>query len=213
MALEYKSSLARYRRYIQIAKEKPLWSASFWVILTLVLLIVMVFAALKPTLTKIASLVGQIKQRQEISQKLDEKILKMKDIQKMLEENRDNIVLLDEGLPQSPEWKDLALKLQDIASQSAENLTTFTYGLVPVTGKGLPAKKTDELVLPGGISYIRLTMMGTGEYGQMKQLISESEKIRRILIVDSFRIAKDKDGNLINTVEAIAPYFPEGSSL
>jgi Tfp pilus assembly protein PilO len=194
-------------------RERPLWGASFWVILTLILTIVMVLAALKPTLGTIAGLLGQIKQRKEVSAALDKKITKLREAEEIMENNRENIGLLDEGLPQSPEWNDLATRLRSIATESGINLSSFSYSIIPVTGKGLPTKGEKDLVLPGRVDYITFFMTGQGEYSQMSSLVDSLEGLRRILVVTTFQIDRNKDGALIMAIEGVAPYFPEGTKI
>ena len=57
MALQYKNSLARYRKYLQVVQSQPLFVASLWVILSLLLVILLVVMAIRPTLVTSGGLV------------------------------------------------------------------------------------------------------------------------------------------------------------
>src|SRR3989304_6607354 len=118
MALDYKSSLSRYRRYLQMVQSRPLLATSLWVILSLVLLIVLLVLALRPTLITIADLVSKINQQREISVKLDDQILAVQGALTSLQGARDQLYLLDLGLPKEAAWDELAVNLQGMASGS-----------------------------------------------------------------------------------------------
>ena len=54
--LDYRSSLLHYRRYLSVVQKRPILRASLFLILSLILLIILVATALRPTLVTIAGL-------------------------------------------------------------------------------------------------------------------------------------------------------------
>ena len=66
-----------------------------WVVLSLILLIILMVLALRPTLVTISTLLGQIQQQKEISQKLDDKTLSVTTALKTLDSVKEKLPLLD----------------------------------------------------------------------------------------------------------------------
>jgi Tfp pilus assembly protein PilO len=210
MALDYKSSLSRYRRYLQLVQSRPLWAASLWVILSLVLLIVLLVLALRPTLVTISSLMGQIKQQKEISRQLEEKISKVEEALAGMDAVSEKIPLLDEMLPDTPNWSNLAADLERMATESGLVLESVTIEKIPMA----PVEKTtdnneDISRLPAGVLPVKFIFAASGEYTQMRQMLSELENLRRVLILSSVKIDTTKDGGLRLLIKGEAGYIPE----
>jgi ABC-type Fe3+-hydroxamate transport system substrate-binding protein len=104
MALDYKSGLARYRRYLQVASERPLWRASAFVIFSLTLVITLVLSALRPTLITIAGLLGQINKEQDVVNQLNQKIQTVQQAVQALDNQRHRLSILDGAYPNESSW-------------------------------------------------------------------------------------------------------------
>ena len=127
-ALDYKSSLVRYHRYLQSVQKQPMFKASLFLVLSLLLIIVLVVAALKPTLVTIASLWGEIKQQREVEKKLDRKIENLKAGGKLLSENEERLALLNEALPAAVQYGKWGKRMESLASQSGvKTLKNFLH--------------------------------------------------------------------------------------
>ena len=211
MALSYQSSLGRYRRYLQVVQNKPLWAASLWVILSLILLIVLIVLALRPTLITISSLIGQINQQQAISKQLDDKILKVSTALKNMDAVKDQVPLLDKAIPKDTQWDDLTLDLEKIATDSGLEATSVTIEKIPLvlneptTTNGTPIK----ILVPNGVLPIRFTLTASGEYDQIRKCISEIENMSRVVMISNVIIDTNKDGGLDLTVSGQAAYLPD----
>jgi len=187
MALDYKNSLSRYRKYLQVMRDQPLIRAGVWTGLSLLLVIVMIVMALKPTLVVIANLLGEIKQDKQIITKLDDKIKKMRQATSALDEATPRLPILDQALPQTPDWDVWAQKISDIASQSGVQLKSISVGPVPALTELAP-----------GVKAINFSVSATGGYDQLKQMADEIEMTRRLNVLSSvqFTSAKNKDGGV-----------------
>lgn len=211
MALEYKGSLSRYRRYLQTVRERPLVRASLWIVFSLLLIITMVVAALKPTLTTISSLLGQIKQEEEISARLDEKIRTVQAASKNLDAAAEKIPMLDEAMPSETKWKELANRLEKEATDSGILVQSLSVEKIPVKGKYISEKTTvpareEKIELPAGTQKVDIVVQAIGKYGQFIDYISRLEKMRRIIAITSINIDKDEKGQLTLTINGYAIY-------
>lgn len=177
-SLEYKGSLHRYRRYLQSVQQKPLLRASFYLILSLTLVIILVFAALRPTLITITSLFGQIRQQNELEQRLDKKIGLIKKAQLELTTATNKLVFLDEALPLTAHigpWTDT---IDSIASQSGLIANQVVVNTIPA------ARPWSEDAFAFDITI-------SGPYSQLYQFLQILQSVRRLIVIDAFQITRD----------------------
>lgn len=212
MALDYKSSLSRYRRYLQLVQSRPLWTASLWVILSLILLIALLILALRPTLVTISGLVGQIKQQGEISQKLEEKMMTVQKALEELDAISPKMPLLDEVLPKESEWNILAARLEKIATESGLQVTSIVIDKIPIAlnepvPTGGPRLVKSEM--PKEILALKFIISASGEYTQMRKMVLDLENLRRVIVLSSVLIDTNKEGVLVVTINGEAGFVPE----
>lgn len=164
--LDYKSSLVRYHRYLQSVQKQPMFKASLFLILSLLLIIVLVVAALKPTLVTIASLGGEIKQQREVEKKLDKKISALIVGQQLLSENAQRLVLLDAALPVEAQYGQWGKQMERLASQSGVRVTVLLE---------------DEK---------KFTITVEGPYSQLRLFLGGVENLRRLMTIENMQITQ-----------------------
>lgn len=203
MALDYKNSLSRYRRYLQVVKEQPLWQASLWVVLSLILLIVLVVFALRPTLVTIASLFGQIDKQEEIASRLDEKIQLVQNANEKLRAIRPRLELLDQAMPVGNEWAKYAQRFLDTATESGLEVTDLTFEGITVSGLMVGQKNTS---LPPGFFGLNFSFVGKGDFDQVTEFLDIVENWRRVTVLSGVRLDKQLDGSLSVVIRGMAVY-------
>lgn len=211
MALDYKSSLTRYRRYLQLVRSRPLFTTSMWVILSSILVIVLLVVALKPTLVTISGLLGQIRQQKEISVKLDKKISLVQQAITEMNSVADVQPLLENALPENADWSVIATTLAQIATQSGLVVSDLVIDKIPL-GPNEPLVTSDQKYVPQvpqGIIPIRFTLTLAGDYTQMRKVVSDLEGWGRVIMITSIDISTDKKGVLIMVLEGEAGYIPD----
>ncbi|KKU94798.1 MAG: hypothetical protein UY27_C0031G0004 [Candidatus Gottesmanbacteria bacterium GW2011_GWA1_48_13] len=165
-ALDYKSSLVRYHRYLQSVQKQPMFKASLFLVLSLLLIIVLVVVALKPTLVTIASLWGEIKQQREVEKKLDKKISALIVGQQLLLENEERLALLDEALPAAAQYGKWGKRMESLASQSGVKITVILE---------------DEK---------KFTITAEGPYAQLRLFLGRVENLRRLMTIENMQITQ-----------------------
>jgi Tfp pilus assembly protein PilO len=180
-----------------------------WVILSLILLIVLLVLALRPTLVTISGLLGQIKQQREISKKLDEKILNVQKALVELDAVSQKAPLLDEVLPKEPDWSSIATNLEKMATESGLQMESVTIDKIPLTPE--PSTGTGQLKsqMPRGVLPVRFIFTASGEYTRIRKMLSDLENLRRVIILSSVEIDTNKDGSLRVTINGEAGFIPE----
>ena len=206
MALQYKNSLTRYRRYLQTTRSQPAMQASLWLILSLILVIGLLVMALKPTLITISGLMGQIDQRRQLAVQLDEKIRTVKKALSLLDEERPQFELMDEGLPTVSDWEILALALEGTAIQTGVNLTSVSFDPITLSGERYTSTAKKIRVIPEGMEDVGFSVTGTGEYTQIRNWLISLENQRRVVAIRRVKISKEETGELTVTVDGAVAY-------
>lgn len=172
--LDYKSSLAQYRRYLAAAREQPLFAASLGLVLSLVLIIILVSAALRPTLVTIASLLGNIQQQDDVEKRLDKKIAEVTTAQTVYLQNESRLKALDEALPIGQKYAAWGIRLEEVASGSGVKVTEWS-------------------LLEGKDFSVSLT----GDVGGLKRFLATMENLRRLVEIKSVQLNKGKELTLM----------------
>lgn len=204
MANNYQSSLSRYKRYVESVRSRPLWRATLYLTLSLVLLIVLVVTALRPTVVTIAKLVSDIDKQKELNSRLENKI---RQIQKAQEAYADpqvsgRITLLDLGLPADPRFGSLAERVQTMAIASGlvlKNIEVGEIGIKPAVQVG------------GGdaanMGMVNFEIRVEGEYGNLKRFVVEMENWRRLINIKKIVINKIETANTLEAnISGVAGY-------
>lgn len=177
--LDYKSSLARYRRYLQAANSKPLWKASLYVILSLILIIVLVVLALRPTLITIAGLLGKIKEQNSIEQQLDRKIQMVTQANQELVRASSKLIFLDEALPTQADVAAWKSSLDNVASQAGISIEAIQIGDIPVDTESTTSAQ------------VSFSISASGQYAELRQFLQMLQNLRRLITIENVTLARD----------------------
>lgn len=182
--LDYKTSLARYRRYLATVQQQPLLKASLYLVLSLLLIIILIWAALRPTLITIASLSGDIKQQAEIEKKLDVKISQISQAQQVLSANEAKLIVLNQALPVGEEFSTWGKRMEDLAQEER----------VFLTGVSLE-------------NYQDFSLTVQGNYFQLRNYLGRIENLRRLMKIESTQIVSAE--NLSVTIKGKLESYEE----
>ncbi len=188
MALDYKSSLARYRRYLQTVQQQPMWQASLYVILSLGLVIILIFSALRPTLITIAGLLGQIKQESEVETKMDKKIALIQEARQAYSQVEERLNLLDEAVPTKLAWSGFVKRVDRYASESGVQLRSISVG--PVAGEQV------KIITGSNLSGMDFNAIVVGDYLAIKEFVSRLMNSRRMLVIEKVAISREAESGL-----------------
>lgn len=204
MANNYQSSLSRYKRYVESVRSRPLWRATLYLTLSLVLLIVLLLTALRPTMVTIAKLVSDIDKQKELNTRLENKIRQIQKAQEVYADERvsGRITLLDTGLPADPRFGNLAERVQTMAIASGlvlENIEVGEIGIKPLvqTGGGDTAN----------MGMVNFEIRVGGNYENLKRFVREVENWRRLINIKKMVINKDEIANTLKAnISGVAGY-------
>lgn len=215
MGLNYKSSLARYRRYLLMLEENATWRASLFAILSLILILVMILFALRPTVLAISELLIQIREQEALSQKLAAKIENVRVAGELLSGQSEKMKLLDQALPKDPRWMDWIKGFEEAATESGVKINSAQVGPINIKGEFIatptpPAQTQTTLKLPSGLGKIEFAISATGTYEQTRKFTEILEKKRRLAVIEEVGYSKEKEGGITTSLRGWIGYTPEG---
>lgn len=196
MALNYKNSLTRYRRYLQVSHQQPWMRENLYVILSLVLVIILLVSALRPTLVTIAGLLGQINQNQKIERALDEKIATVQQAEEVLLRVEPRLGILDGAVPSSAMWGKFAGEVGQLATDSGITLKSMVMN---------PIEEGDG----GKLVMWNFTISGDGGYANVKKFVNELENMRRVVVVTTVDIIRIKEGEVTLNLAGKMGFLPD----
>lgn len=191
MAVDYRNSLARYRKYLQMASSRPLWRATLFVTLSLLLLIILVLFALRPTLNTVAGLVGDIRIKKDILARLDSKISNMQKMVTTYQNIQNEIYLLDEAMPIGSQFSAVGNYLQSIGGEN------ISFSNIILSSQTPPGQ---------GLSEIGFSLSVVGDISQIQNLLYKIENSRRLMSATDVVISKNTNGILDVNIKGTA-YF------
>jgi len=213
MAIDYKNSLGRYRRYLSNLQSQPLWNASFWVSLTIILVLVMVVFFLRPTVITISGLLGKKREQEVLLVRIDNKINLLKEAQTNYYQTSDGQKVLAKVLPDESLWRELADSLYQIATNSGVTINKVEVGNVLIKGNKIEVSSGSNTpenalnILPTGVEKVVFRLDLKGEYSQIKECLFKIETAGRMLLINNARISKSIDGTLSLNLEGYATFF------
>lgn len=149
------------------------------------------FFVIRPNIVTILSLQEEAGRLKILDAGYENVIRKIVDIQTFLETNRENLYLLDESLPSSPNLNKIVDDTQYAASGSALNLTAMTINKVDLKDV---TQKTDE-------KSVIINIEADGTFIQTRNFISEVLNDRRLknirrIVLDQDTVAGSSSGSL-----------------
>lgn len=190
MATNYKSSLGRYQRYLESVKSRPLWRATLYLALSLMLLIVLLVTALRPTLVTITKLLSDIEKEKELNSRMESKIGQIAEAQSLLADSKvsSRLGLLDQGLPADPKFGPLGDMLAAIVSESGLEIRTLNVGELQVEPK---PETGGENNISGRVNF---DLSARGNYAGIRKLVERLEEWRRVVEFKKVQITSASTG-------------------
>lgn len=175
----------RYAAAVKKSVQDRTTNRVIWVALTVFTITFFALAAIRPTLLTIAKLVKEIREQTETSQKLQTKINAIVAAQEEFAKNADSFPLLDQALPEKTEFNNLVFFLEDAASSSGSQLSSFSFTKINeiITTEQIQPK-VEALSFSVGIN---------GKYENLDSFLKKLESSRRIISIDEATYGQSSD--------------------
>ena len=179
------------RKAIKTYKEKETVWRYTEVSLTLFTITFFVIFAIRPAIATISGLIGEIKDREELTAKMKGKINTIIAAQEEYSLYQEKIAAVDSFLP--TDYKVAQGVAQVIGS--AQDLQVFLMGInfseFSITGKSKPETKS-KAKFESSLTNIGFNFSVSGDYFNLKEFIGRILKTRRWLEISNYQIGKSK---------------------
>ena len=184
--------------------HQPVAQVSLELLLSILAVIFFAVFAIRPTLVTMSDLIKELEEKRLLDLKLSQKIASLATVQPQYQTARDQIQVLDEALPSSPEMIKTLKIIEKVASDRQLAITSISISEIPViNGPTSPGMKLNRISYP-----ISITV--EGDYQTIRDFVEQLQNSRRVLATESvaFNLV-EKQGlqSLQATITVSAPYF------
>jgi len=186
----------KYDFYFQKARllyKRPEIKASLEVILSIFTIIILIFAAIRPTLTNVVSLQKKIDDQEQVNKKADNKIVQLFNAQKQLTTFGSSLSLFDEAVPDNFAYTDSAKRIEYLAKSNNLAVDSLAFsGLTLLNGGKIAAEWGQKVAVPGTDSLIK-DMVSFSINGKPQDIITflrEVENMDRLVVLNNVTLTK-----------------------
>lgn len=189
MIFDWKTEVHRYRYYFvnlkTIGKREDVSSFAELTATFLVISFFILFA-IRPTFVIVARLMREIQQQQEVSEKLQKKVVALRMAQEEFSNNMNRLYLVDQALPEKPDFPLLIFAVEKEAQETDTQIQSFSITKISVKSSEDVKPKTAQ------VSFFDFNLILTGDYKNLKEFLGKMEDLRRIIKIDSISFGKAK---------------------
>lgn len=195
MALDYKNEIERYRKYYKALEpklEKPRNKAYTTIVFSFLVVSLFGWYAIRPTIQTILLLKREIKDKTELSKKMEEKIAALIEAQAYYQEIEPLLPAIDQALPTIPDAVPVLIQIRNLASMSATSITTIQLPSVPIMGQEIMAG-SKGVINPSSTSTKKqqtfdISLSIKGPYSNLHAFIEGLTFMRRLVTIESVSI-------------------------
>lgn len=198
----------RYSLYYQrlnLIYQRPEIKASLEVILSVFTVLLLIFAAIRPTLINVTSLQKKIVDQESLNKKADNKIAQLFNLQTQMETYKDQLVLYDNAVPDLFSYHDMTARIEFLAKKNSVTVSALSMPGVLTFGKGSSKGSwIGKLAIQNG-NNITLTDVQFTLIGQPKniiQMLGEIENLDNLVLIKNLLLTTELNGNNANTLKA-----------
>ena len=213
MALGWRRGYLQYKRiFLDIASiynQRREVKAFLELLLSLGAIAIFGMFALRPTLLTIANLYREIKAKEEMVAKLNQKAQAFVQAQTTYNQERSTLELLSFAIPDKPTPELFVRQIEGLVGKHAVEVLGLSIGKATLLGTSTEQESAKSL-LPSDASSISFSLSTKGNYLSLSSFLSDLESLRRPIKVDTFSVnASETEGEdiLILVMTGQTPYF------
>ena len=191
----------RYYTYIEPVLKSPIIKTYGYAIFTIVMTIVFIIFAIKPTLETILVLQKKLTSQQEIVSKLDEVIESLQTAQDNYRKIDDNILLkVNVAVPDNPDLTNLIRSLENTTAQTEASISALQFQPVVIDQNNPKENYT--------LQELAFTFNVEGSYDNLKLILQNLKSNIRLVTIDNLSFNKVQGGKtLLMSVTGKAYYL------
>lgn len=193
MALVSNEKYALYFQKVGLLYKKPEIKASLEIILSIFTITILIFAAIRPTLTNVVSLQKKIEDQEAVNKKADRKIAQLLAAQNQLKEFSSSLVLFDNAVPDSFSYSDSAKRLEYLARINNLAIDSISFsGSVLLSGGKIAGDWAAKIAKPGIDNLIidQISFTVSGKPANILNFLKQIENMDRLAVLNNVSLAK-----------------------
>ena len=164
----------------------------YYIIAFLLIFSFFIFYIIKPSLTTAFGLKTEFDELEKVYKIYENNILEIRKISLFLQSSVDNIILIDQAIPQMPETKTLIEDIKNAAVDNKVILTNLTLASFDLKN----SSKNNQL------KSLIVKMETTGKYADIVNFSQQLIRQKRLKTINSFKIGKKEDEAVAASEEA-----------
>jgi Tfp pilus assembly protein PilO len=186
--------------------DKPIAKVSAELFFSIAAVIFFAFFAIRPTLVTMSNLVKEIKDKEELNEKLKQKVASLSTVQGIYLGLQSRLLILDEAIPSSPKLEDALLLIEKTAGNNHLIIDDVEVKEVP---------KEDSELIPFSqkeLANTSMVVVVSGQYPEIRQFVEDIHNLRREMTISSIvfslsdsRGVKRLQGNITISLPYFAP--------
>ncbi len=210
MALLNNEKYSLFYQRLSLIYQRPEVKASLEVVLSVFTVTLLIFAAIRPTLTNIASLQKKIEDLDSANKKADNKIAQIFNAQTQLNDFQDKLHLFDEAVPDEFSYGDMAGRIEVMALKHGLTVQTMALPGVKLFGEGKGIGEWSlKLVKPDAskIAQSSVQFVVSGAPTNVRAFIEEMENLDRLTLLNSIIMVAETNVNKTETLKATGQLY------
>jgi len=189
-----------YQKYLRSVEAQPLWKASLFMILSLVLFLFMIMSALRQTFITIANLWNQINTDKVLIDQADNKIRLIQQGNQQVQNIQNKLPLLETAIPKTPAFASWANYLQDLTENTSVKLASVSVNTTsPITQNQALFKPATE---------ISFTLIVSGKTQNAVDFLDRLSKLPRLTLIEEAKLSTLKENQVEMSVKGRLVYLP-----
>ena len=184
--------------------ERPVAKVSIELFFTIVTVIFFAIFAIRPTLITMSNLIKELQDKDQLDQKLAQKVATLSTVQEEYYRYQDQIGVLDEAIPPTPKFPEALAILEKIASDN--QLLIFS-----IEAKQIPQEPLQDIAFTRKTRVTRpVVVTVSGDFPKLRQYIEDLRNTRRTFLIDSVTFSAIEERGQKKLRAAIhinVPYF------
>ncbi len=186
---------ARYYHRFGAIYERPEIKASLEVVFSVFMISVLIFLAIRPTLTNLAALQKKIADKEATSIKADKKLAQLFSSTEQLETYSANLALFDSAVPEKFSYFDIIGRIENLAEITGVEISTLSTLGVNLTDDSVSTGVWAAKILKkdaNGMMTVPVDFQLSGKPEQIKKFLIEVENMDRLAVMKSVDLSKEE---------------------
>lgn len=194
MAIINNERYARYYHKIGMVYERPEIKASLEVIFSVFMVVLLIFAAIRPTLTNLTALQKRITDKESLNTKADKKIAQLFSAQEQLNQFESFLGLYDSAVPERFSYVDQLGRVEQLARSNNLEVDSISIPGIILVGEGKGVGEWSTKLLKPDSEKIITTPVDfqiSGKPKQVRDFLVQLESMDRLTTIKSVNLVKE----------------------